>query len=145
MTPDTIIVDIDGTLANNDHRQYYLEGPKKDWAGFFSEMSRDTVNRAVLQVVNSLAGDGYAIVLFTGRFEKYRDATQAWLAEHHIPYSLLLMRPDDDHRPDYELKRKMLQIYGRDRVLLTIDDRKQVVDMWREEGLTCFQVADHNF
>ena len=28
-----ILCDIDGTVANNDHRQHFLEG-KKDWDGF---------------------------------------------------------------------------------------------------------------
>tara|TARA_Y200000002_G_C22620649_1_gene638014 strand:+ start:1254 stop:1370 length:117 start_codon:yes stop_codon:yes gene_type:complete len=32
-----VICDIDGTIANNDHRQYFLEG-KKDWDGFFSSL-----------------------------------------------------------------------------------------------------------
>ena len=32
-----VLCDIDGTIANNDHRQHYLEG-KKDWDGFFSEL-----------------------------------------------------------------------------------------------------------
>jgi len=28
---------------------------------------------------------------------------------------------------------------------MVFDDRQQVVDMWRQNGLTCFQVADGNF
>jgi len=32
-----VICDIDGTTANNDHRQHFLEG-KKDWDGFFSSL-----------------------------------------------------------------------------------------------------------
>ena len=36
-----VLCDIDGTVANNDHRQHYLEG-KKDWDGFFSELINDT-------------------------------------------------------------------------------------------------------
>lgn len=31
------------------------------------------------------------------------------------------------------------------RVLVVLDDRKQVVDMWRSLGLTCLQVAEGNF
>ena len=31
------------------------------------------------------------------------------------------------------------------RVLFVLDDRNQVVDMWRDIGLTCLQVADGNF
>jgi len=28
---------------------------------------------------------------------------------------------------------------------MVFDDRQQVVDMWRQNDLTCFQVADGNF
>ena len=32
-----------------------------------------------------------------------------------------------------------------DEILFVLDDRSQVVKMWRELGLTCLQVADGNF
>ena len=32
-----------------------------------------------------------------------------------------------------------------DDVFMTVDDRQKVVDMWRENGLTCFQVAPGDF
>ena len=32
-----------------------------------------------------------------------------------------------------------------DDVFAVFDDRQQVVDMWRQNGLTCFQVADGDF
>ena len=34
---------------------------------------------------------------------------------------------------------------GKDNVAMVFDDRQQVVDMWRYNGLTCFQVADGDF
>ena len=34
---------------------------------------------------------------------------------------------------------------GVDNVDMVFDDRQQVVDMWRANGLTCFQVAEGNF
>jgi hypothetical protein len=30
-------------------------------------------------------------------------------------------------------------------VFCVVDDRQKVVDMWRENGLTCFQVAPGDF
>ena len=32
-----------------------------------------------------------------------------------------------------------------DDVFCVVDDRQKVVDMWRENGLTCFQVAPGDF
>jgi hypothetical protein len=48
--------------------------------------------------------------------------------------------------PDEILKKEMLDTFvDKDDVLMTVDDRQKVVDMWRENGLTCFQVAPGNF
>jgi hypothetical protein len=33
----------------------------------------------------------------------------------------------------------------KDDVFMTVDDRQKVVDMWRDLGLTCFQVAPGDF
>ena len=33
-----VICDIDGTLADVQHRLHHLEGDPKDWDGFFAEM-----------------------------------------------------------------------------------------------------------
>ena len=38
-----------------------------------------------------------------------------------------------------------LDSIGVDNVAMVFDDRQQVVDMWRDNGLTCFQVADGDF
>ena len=35
-----ILCDIDGTVANNEHRQHYLKN-QKDWKSFFDEMVND--------------------------------------------------------------------------------------------------------
>ena len=38
-----------------------------------------------------------------------------------------------------------LALIDKDDVFAVFDDRQQVVDMWRSNGLTCFQVADGDF
>jgi len=48
--------------------------------------------------------------------------------------------------PDEILKKQMLDTFvDKDDVLMCVDDRQKVVDMWRAEGLTCFQVAPGDF
>ena len=46
---------------------------------------------------------------------------------------------------DSDLKQMWLDTIGVDTVDMVFDDRNQVVDMWRKNGLTCFQVADGDF
>lgn len=60
---------------------------------------------------------------------------------------ILYMRAEGDHRPDWVVKKELFlnEICKKYDVKLVIDDRQQVVDMWRSLGLTCFQVAEGNF
>lgn len=57
------------------------------------------------------------------------------------------MRKNGDYRADDVVKREWLTIglIPRGRVLCAFDDRKRVVDMWRSEGITCYQVAPGDF
>ena len=58
------------------------------------------------------------------------------------------MRQEGDYRPDYEVK---LEIYENYIVPLgyhidfALDDRNQIVDMWRSIGIKTLQVEPGNF
>ena len=75
-----VLCDIDGTVANNDHRQHYLEG-KKDWDGFFSELINDSPIKHVIKRINQEVLNGNEIIFITGRPERYRYSTNFWLKE----------------------------------------------------------------
>ena len=56
------------------------------------------------------------------------------------------MRPKDDYRKDNIIKKEILdKIRSQYNVLFAYDDRNQVVDMLRENGIKVFQVEDGNF
>lgn len=155
-----IIFDLDGTLANNKHRVHWLEGEKKDWDRFYSEMHRDTPNKPITWLCKALIDYIYRlhisdkgdlrVFIFTGRPENYRKATAQWL-EVYLPWGFdlitLVMRQEGDYRPDYQVKQEMLDKLKSEgyEVLFTVDDRKQVVDMWRRNGITCLQCDEGDF
>jgi hypothetical protein len=88
----------------------------------------------------------YEIVFCSGRPERCRADTEAWLKKHDFNHYALWMRQDGDFRRDDIVKQEILDKYiDKDRVLFVLDDRDQVVDMWRRNGLTCFQVAEGDF
>lgn len=60
---------------------------------------------------------------------------------------MLYMRKEGDHRPDFKVKRDLLAALKADgyEPIMAFDDRDQVVEMWRAEGIPCAQVADGNF
>ena len=145
------IFDLDGTLALIDHRRHIIADPSKDnskWRRFYAACDQDSPNEPVIRVTESLRlfAD---IWIFSGRSSEVRDKTVAWLTKHtsflsHELETILVMRDEGDYTADDVLKRQWLDgmfIDDRRRLVATFDDRGRVVQMWRDAGVTCFQVA----
>jgi hypothetical protein len=136
--PPAILVDLDGTVAIMGGRSPYDA----------SMVHLDTPNVPVIQAVRAMHAAGHTIVFCSGRTDDYKHLTEDWLAEHvGVPYAALHMRKAGDLRRDSVVKREIFEdeIRHRWRVVAVFDDRNQVVRMWRELGLTVFQVAEGNF
>ena len=135
--PLAIICDLDGTLALLNGRSPYDASTCLD----------DALNVPVAHVVRTYAEAGVAVILISGREARYRKPTEAWLARHDIPYHALHLRRTRDFRKDAVIKTEIFDAHIRDRfaVIFVLDDRNQVVDMWRGMGLTCLQVAPGDF
>ena len=145
-----IIFDLDGTLADiEDRRQLCTkENGKMDWNKFFDpeNIKLDKPNHPVINTLRAFAEAGYNIAIFSGRSARTKDATEDWLNENGCVYDILKMRPERNFRPDEQLKLEWLNdMDWKDNVECVFDDRQKVVDMWREIGLTCAQVAPGNF
>lgn len=148
-----IIVDIDGTVADCEHRRHFVnppEGQKKDWPGFFRAMDKDPMISHVVDIVERFQSDGVegiAIVFCSGRPDDYMKLTKEWLAKTGLKYDRLLMRKRFDSRQDDIVKEIILdfEILTRYVPYFILDDRDQVVKMWRKRGYPCLQVAEGNF
>jgi predicted kinase len=152
--PSAIICDLDGTLANCEHRRHFVrvpEGQKKNWVGFFNGIKDDSVNEWCADILRSMA-DSHSIVYCSGRSGNERAATEEWLQRHELNTffsplfetnygSELYMRMAGDSRQDSIVKEIILdfEILTRYTPYFMIDDRQQVVDMWRKRGYTCLQ------
>jgi len=148
---NTIIFDLDGTLALIDKRRELSTKPngKIDFDKLHdpSLIKHDKPNWPVIKMAQLFAEQGFNIVIFSGRSDTTELVTREWLAKHRIPYHKLVMRDNVRYfKPDEILKKQMLDDHlDIDDVFCVVDDRQKVVDMWRENGLTCFQVAEGNF
>jgi len=166
---NTVIFDLDGTLANIDSRRDISMKPngKLDWDIFAapnSILALDKPNAPVIKMAQMFKADGFKIVIFSGRNDRGFDATVQWLNDFKVPFDLLVMRPDKfkdkswpiadgnpatpDMRfmPDEILKKVMLDNFvDINDVFLVVDDRDKVVKMWRDLGLNTFQVAPGDF
>ena len=144
-----VIFDLDGTLALIDKRRAIStkDNGKMDWGKFFDPdmINLDDPNTPVIQMAKLLSSS-HRIWILSGRSDVTHQATLDWLNKHDVPFDHLVMRPQNLlYMPDNDLKQMWLDSIGKDNVAMVFDDRQQVVDMWRDNGLTCFQVADGDF
>jgi predicted kinase len=141
--PTAIICDIDGTLAHMCDRSPY------DYKACIGDALCAPVADLLARYnpFHCLDTDPATVILLSGRDEMCRPETETWLGVYDIAYDVLYMRPEGDQRKDRIVKKEIFdrEIRGKYNVLFVLDDRNQVVDMWRELGLTCYQVAPGNF
>jgi len=147
-----LVIDIDGTLSNIEHRRHYVMNKPTKWKGtkmwreFNSSMHLDTVNPWCLEIIERFKKD-YSVILCTGRMTEFMKVTVKWLTDNQIHFTHLYMREDGDYRGDDIVKEEILKekILPQYDILFTVDDRQRVVDMWRKNGLTCLQCDEGNF
>ena len=149
---NTIIFDLDGTLALIDKRRELSTKPngKLDWGKFFNStnIKLDEPNLPVIKMAQLFAEQGFNIVILSGRSNKTETATRSWLSKNKVPFNKLIMRNSETNHftPDWVLKKNMLdENLDINDVFLVVDDRDRVVKLWRSLGLTTFQVAEGNF
>ena len=160
MKTKAIIVDLDSTLCDADHRIHVITQDKTHveerfgnsvWEEFYAELINDTPNEWCVLLVKGMWELGIKPIYLTGRPEKYRDLTLKWFGRFNsYPLSReyvgdhLYMRSNADSRKDcimkeYTFKTLIQPTYD---VLFCLDDRRQVIDMWRDLGLVCLACDD---
>lgn len=134
--PKAFIFDLDGTLAKIDHRSPY------EW----HKVGEDKLNEPVFLAYKALREAGYKIIIFTGRDGACKDLTLKWLKKHEIEFDHFDIRPKGSTEKDFRIKKRMFEaIKDNFQIVGVFDDRDQVVKMWREMGLVCFQVDYGDF
>lgn len=136
--PNAVLFDIDGTLA-------HMQGKRGtfDW----DKVYVDVVDEKVRETLRAYKKSGYTIIVVTGRDGMSKNLTAEWLRDNKIEFDILHTKPENDFRKDTITKieifnEKIRPFYN---VLAAYDDRKKVVDMWRNLGVKCYQVEDGDF
>lgn len=142
-----IVFDIDGTIANMEHRRHWVATKPKNWPAFNAGMARDTVHKDIASLMDMFADKDYTILLCSGRGEESRAVTEQWLLDNDLPYKQLYMRGLKDYRQDSIVKVELLALIREQHgePWLWFDDRTQVVDAIRAEGVRVLQVAPGDF
>ena len=142
--PHAIICDIDGTLAlNTSGRDIYNT----------NLVHLDSVNEPVKKIINLFNRayhgiKGNNVILLSGRNESCYGQTEKWIKDNDICCDALIMRKKDDpYRKDSLVKRDLFEekIKGKYFVEFVLDDRDQMIHLWRSMGIPCLQVNYGDF
>ncbi|HET6700003.1 MAG TPA: hypothetical protein VFG88_13010 [Nocardioidaceae bacterium] len=133
-TPPVAAVDIDGVLADVRHRLHLVEQRPKDWDAFFAAAPADPLLPRGADTVRRLA-EVCRVVYLSGRPERCRADTLAWLDRHELPDGELRLRRPGDFRPARVTKVEILRELARENaVSVLVDDDPEVCDAARAAG-----------
>lgn len=133
------VVDLDGVLADLRHRLHFLEQAPKNWDAFFAGIPDDPLLDVGVALLAELAR-GHEVVYLTGRPERTRTLTAAWLSHHGLPDGRLVMRRDGDRRPARVAKPALLRgLQAEARVAVVVDDDPAVCAALRSAGWPVLQ------
>lgn len=138
-----VAFDLDGTLALIDHRLHHIRDGRRNYDAFFAACVDDVLNERVAAALHAHQLAGHKVEIWSARSAAVETETRAWLTANGVNSNLLThMRAVGDMTEDAKLKRSwMLALHPDERPDVVYDDRQRVVDMWREEGIACFQVT----
>ena len=137
--PHAIICDLDGTMCIHNGR-----GPFE-----YNRCDTDLLNESVSRVVTSYCNHykDNKVIYMSGREDFCREKSEMWLRDRNLFNGLLYMRATGDHRKDVIIKKELFDKHIKDKYFIDfcLDDRTQVVKLWRSMGLSCMQVAEGDF
>lgn len=101
-----VISDIDGVIANCEHRLSWAKA--KLWDDFYDRVFSDDPIWDGISLVKALVGTDGLLVFMTGRRDTCRTDTEHWLKRRGTfsSFDSMFMRKDGDHRPSAELKKE---------------------------------------
>lgn len=143
-----VIFDMDGTLCDVRSIRHYVAksdaaGSRRDFHAFHSESINCPAHATVADLARQVSAAGIKTVIVTAREAKWGIHTALWLREQGIEYDAMLMRDDGDYRSDADVKRSIAVRLLLEYVpLVAVDDRDDIIDVWREKGIPTLKVHD---
>lgn len=148
--PLAYIIDLDGTLYDNSHRQHLIPADRSNtagWVEFNCACTDDVLREDMSDLVRSVLLSGREVIFLTGRGEAAGEQTMQRLLKdfNFIEQPTLIMRPMDCHTSSAEFKRDAVQrIRDSERWagydLIALEDDPSIVEVMRGMGVTVLHI-----
>lgn len=161
-----IVFDLDGVLANTDHRHHYLDQAKPDWVSFTKACVDDDPEPVPFELLKTLAPHHH-IEIWSGRIagstNSIMDATINWLTTHSPDLTFqptspakffadpttikVRLRPFDVLYTGPNLLHQWIvnAIKAKAKPDLAFEDRSNHVETWRRFNIPCYQTDPGDF
>ena len=135
---NTILIDLDGTLACPAHRQHFLLTEPPDWVKFSITAGDDPPNLAQIEWLR-FEHRYSSVVILSGRPWYALPVTLSWIEAHGIPWNAIALRPSGDTVTGIEHKLRVLSALRGAGILpmLAVDDSEPVGAAYRTAGIPC--------
>jgi len=148
--PSCIICDLDGTLSlfKGDWIPKENQRSPYDWMRCANDLGNEPIKWLLhVAFVGEHQYSDLKIILLSGREDSAKAETIKFLKNNFVHYNELHMRKAGDSRDDRIVKQELYEAHIKDKyfVRFVLDDRDRVVNLWRDLGLTCLQVAPGDF
>lgn len=142
------VFDIDGTIANNEHRKHLL--PQNDlhltssWSDYNRACSGDSPIIQLINMINNLA-ELSEVYIMTSRSDEVEWRTLEWLQDNDVEYDVIYMRSRFDNRKDYIIKEMWLNDLcdGDKTSVIIFEDNPNVIKHLRSCGYTVMSVCEY--
>ena len=89
--PLAIILDLDGTLCNCEHRVHFMRERPKRRDEFHSACVFDSVIAPTKALVDMAEEKGIKVILLSARPLRFKAQTESWLEQNKIHYDQLIL------------------------------------------------------
>ena len=142
-----IVFDLDGTICNIEHRRGFVASKPKNFKAFVAAIPLDTPYEDIVFLAKTFYELGHTVLLCSGRGEEEREVTVKQMENFGVKFAKLFMRKSKDYRKDSLVKVDLLVEIRAEfgEPTLWFDDRQQVVDAIRAQGIKVLQCEPGDF
>lgn len=152
MKQKAVIIDIDGTLSNSLHVELFKKPTSgTDWEKWMASNRFAAVNEWCKELCVAMQRRGYRLIFVTARSTGFNglEITREWLNAHLNPEGIyeyeLIMRPENDFRPDIDVKLMLYTtlVAPHYDIMFAVDDKAAIIDLWRNLNIPALHCADY--